>query len=364
MTTAGRPRETSTVRGNPEGDLARRVDNRLSAVGFVANGVGATVVLCFAGFLIPGSAHSSRYLALVIVNVSVFVPYLALTLPAGRFLIQKKAFRPIQRWLRTGRPATSEEQMAALRFAHRWALLAAVPWIGGVVLFTALNLLGGADFALRICLTGVLGGLTACALQYLLVERAMRPIVARALNGGPPPPSGAHGVTGRITMAWTVGAGVPLLGVVGIALSALWGPGMSRVRVAGACAVLAVIGLTIGLLAIQLAGRSVGEPLIRLRDALADVEVGDLDTSVDVDDGSEVGLLQAGFNRMVGGLRDRERLRKAFGTYVDPVITDRILSEGVDLAGEEVDVSVFFLDVRNFTAFAEAAHPRQVVTRL
>ena len=41
-----------------------------------------------------------------------------------------------------------------------------------------------------------------------------------------------------------------------------------------------------------------------------------------------------------------------------------MLQEGVDLAGDEVEVTVLFLDVRDFTAFAERASAHEVVTRL
>ena len=67
---------------------------------------------------------------------------------------------------------------------------------------------------------------------------------------------------------------------------------------------------------------------------------------------------------MVEGLDERERLREAFGAYVDPVLAERVLREGSDLAGEEIELSVLFLDIRDFTAFAERATPERVVARL
>jgi class 3 adenylate cyclase len=67
---------------------------------------------------------------------------------------------------------------------------------------------------------------------------------------------------------------------------------------------------------------------------------------------------------MVEGLDERERLREAFGAYVDPSLAERVLEEGSDLAGEEVPVTVLFLDIRDFTAFAEHAQPKEVVAML
>ncbi len=83
-----------------------------------------------------------------------------------------------------------------------------------------------------------------------------------------------------------------------------------------------------------------------------------------VDDGSEVGLLEAGFNRMTRGLAERERLREAFGAFVDPSLAERVVSEGTDFAGEQLELSLLFLDVRDFTGFSERVGPQEVVASL
>ena len=78
----------------------------------------------------------------------------------------------------------------------------------------------------------------------------------------------------------------------------------------------------------------------------------------------EAGELAGSFNEMVAGLQEREKLREAFGTYVDPDLAERILAEGTALEGQEVEVSIVFLDIRQFTAFAEQASAREVVSTL
>jgi class 3 adenylate cyclase len=67
---------------------------------------------------------------------------------------------------------------------------------------------------------------------------------------------------------------------------------------------------------------------------------------------------------MTVGLEQRERLREAFGTFVDPDLTERILEEGTNLAVDEVEVSLLFMDIRGFTTYAERADAREVVARL
>jgi adenylate cyclase len=78
----------------------------------------------------------------------------------------------------------------------------------------------------------------------------------------------------------------------------------------------------------------------------------------------EAGELAASFNAMVAGLGERQLLHEALGAFVDPALTERILSEGVDLSGEEIELSVLVADVRGFTALAERATAHELVAHL
>src|SRR5206468_10990098 len=85
---------------------------------------------------------------------------------------------------------------------------------------------------------------------------------------------------------------------------------------------------TTGLAATIFVAKSVAGPVRRVRQALARVEDGDLDVEVRVDDGSEVGMLQSGFNQMAAGLRERERLRDLFGRHVGEDVARAALAAG------------------------------------
>jgi adenylate cyclase len=77
------------------------------------------------------------------------------------------------------------------------------------------------------------------------------------------------------------------------------------------------------------------------------------------------GALAASFNRMQAGLAERQRLQAAFGTYVDPALAARLLEQGDDVfTGERREVTVMFVDVRDFTPFAEANTAEDTVARL
>jgi adenylate cyclase len=149
-----------------------------------------------------------------------------------------------------------------------------------------------------------------------------------------------------------------------VAVFALANSDVTRTEMAVTALALAGVALFVGFFAVVLAARAASDPVVSVRDALAKVERGDLDVEVPVYDASEVGLLQAGFNRMVEGLRERRRIRELLGAYVDHDVAEHILEEGVSLEGEELEVTLMFLDVRDFTAWAERTDPREVVERL
>jgi adenylate cyclase len=124
------------------------------------------------------------------------------------------------------------------------------------------------------------------------------------------------------------------------------------------------VSFTISLELVVLTVRALGSSLRDMQRATERVSSGDLTARVPVVATDETGRLAESFNSMVGGLQERERLREAFGAYVDPGVAERVLREGSDLTGEEAEVSVLFLDIRDFTRFAERSEPHEVVSFL
>jgi adenylate cyclase len=99
-----------------------------------------------------------------------------------------------------------------------------------------------------------------------------------------------------------------------------------------------------------------------VRRALQQVEQGELDVAVPVYDRSELGQLQAGFNTMVAGLRERDRIRDLFGRQVGhEVASAAAAASEVRLGGEVVRVAVLFVDLVGSTALAGARPPTEVV---
>src|SRR5450432_4111492 len=56
-------------------------------------------------------------------------------------------------------------------------------------------------------------------------------------------------------------------------------------------------------------------------------------------------------------VEERNRIRRTFGEYVSPVVMEKLLTLKPDLASEHRSVCVMFLDIRNFSAFAEKQTP-------
>jgi adenylate cyclase len=172
------------------------------------------------------------------------------------------------------------------------------------------------------------------------------------------------GVSARLMVAWTLATGVPVLGIGAVAVVQMANGGQHSVRAAAASAFLAVLALCVGLLAIVLAARSVADPLASVRRAVSRVESGDYDARVDVDDGSEVGLLQSGFNRMAAGLAERERVRDLFGRHVGEEVARAALDGDARLGGEEREVAALFVDLVGSTSLAARRPPTEVVELL
>ena len=106
-------------------------------------------------------------------------------------------------------------------------------------------------------------------------------------------------------------------------------------------------------------------PIRDLAESTERVGAGDYSQRVPVVQDDDLGALAASFNRMQAGLAERQRLQAAFGTYVDPTLAARLPEQGHDVfTGERREVTVMFVDVRDFTPFAEANTAEDTVARL
>ena len=335
----------------------------LTFVIVVANVVGAAVVFVGAAWVLPSPSGVADVDQVRVVNLVAAGIYVLVAVPVG-IVWGNLSLRGVLAAARQSRPPTDAERRIVLRGPVRVGLRMAFLWALAAVIFGVLNLRYSGLLAFEVAITVALAGVTTSAVGYLLTERLLRPVTARVLQSDVPGRPEVPGVAARALLAWALGTAVPVLGAMLVGLFTLVGVGITARELAVTILGLGGVALIIGLLVTVLAARAAADPVLSVRDALARVEEGDLDVEVAVYDGTEVGLLQAGFNRMVAGLRDRDRIREAFGTYVDRDVADHILEEGTALDGEEVEVTVLFVDVRDFTGFAEGRPATDTVASL
>ena len=278
--------------------------------------------------------------------------------------VRRSRFATSTVWLREHRTPTEQERVRTLAAPTEAVRLSALTWAVGAVSFAALGATESLSAALYIFTAVAFGGITTTAVWYLVAERIMRPVSARALDGQPADHRFGPSIQLRLAMAWTLATGVPLLGVATLAVGYLADVGYEPHRSFAVILGLVAVALVVGLSTVLIAVRSVAERIGALHRALGRVQAGDFAVRVVVDDASEIGRLQVGFNAMTAGLAERERIREFFGTYVDRDVAEHILRGGESLEADEVEVTLMFVDVRSFTAFAERLPPIDVVAAL
>ncbi len=108
--------------------------------------------------------------------------------------------------------------------------------------------------------------------------------------------------------------------------------------------------------------RFIIRPIGLIGGAADEIGGGNLRVHVDVGSGDELGSLATQINEMAGGLRERFELTKfVSGETLDAV---QGADEGVQLGGERKVRTLFFSDIRGFTAYSENVEPEQVISML
>ncbi|MEV6413729.1 adenylate/guanylate cyclase domain-containing protein [Kribbella sp. NPDC051718] len=348
----------------PAGQSPRQLRIRgqllLTVFSLGTNIVGASVVFMLSVFVLPGPPPNHE---LQLVRAIAFPGYFLLALVVGAVWSTRYALRATS-WVLAERPATRKEQITTLQLPLRLSMIEVFLWLLATVLFSVLALIYQPDNVLRIMITTFDGGIVTCAASYLLTEFALRPVAARALaDQAPPRRLLAFGLKARTVFFWAVGSGVPVLGLMLTALLALIEKDVSPTRLSVIILALGTVVLVCGWLLTALSARSVVAPVRSVRNALTVTGDGELNVHIPVFDGTELGSLQAGFNRMAAGLRERERIRDLFGRYVGPDVVREALASDA-LGGEERFVAVLFVDLVGSTELAAIRPPGEVVALL
>ena len=278
--------------------------------------------------------------------------------------------KPVETWIAGARGP--EDTVAAwetaaglpLAFLRRRLLYAAVfPGLVAWAFYAVWELDLAASSAAIFVAASVLIYLYWVVLRFLAMELVLRPVLEDIASSLP---DRVDLEPLRVPLRWRLLASLPAVNVItGIAVGGFSAEGSADLSALG----LALLGsaataILVSSWLIAFLSTTIATPITQLRDATRRVGGGDLSVRVPVASTDETGELARSFNEMVAGLQERERLREAFGAFVDPDLAERVLREGTDLAGEEVEVSILFMDVRGFTSYSERASAREVVSLL
>lgn len=341
--------------------LPQRVQVALTATTIVANAVGAVAVFVLLVFVLPGgNSGGDGGVHLDLANTIAVPLYSVGAILVGSVWGTRSLRRRLQ-WLLDGRTPTRDEQRSALRAPFRILIVQGSLWAGAVAFFTLLNGIRDPSTIAPVLFTVSMGGLTTGAAAYLMAERVLRPVAAIALSDDPPSRPLVPGVTSRALLAWTLGSAIPVVGLIVTATFTLADDDISADRLAVSVLALGGVTILIGAFIALLTARSTAAAVQSVREGLTAVEAGDLAVRVPVFDGTEVGLLQAGFNRMADGLADRERIRDLFGRHVGEEVARSAIARGIEIGGELREVGVLFVDVVGSTRLSIDNSPSDVV---
>ena len=325
--------------------------------------------LCVAIYLCPALAvvayeDSRRYIDAAVAVVVAAAPMVAITVLPGH-----RQFRLAERFA----AGADVDRTRALAATYAYSRGLTVRWLWATGPLVALLLAGVGAIAgaspMRLLQYGVVGLCIGTAVQLIairsVVEAAMRP-VRTSLAGGAdvgdalPRSSPTFADWSNASMIATAFGyavfGAMLASVVPRTdeVPLMW------VVIAAAATLVYAVPVSVGL--------GFSRSLQPVRDLTAGAEhvaAGDYSRRLPVVQDDDLGVLSASFNRMQAGLAERQRLQAAFGTYVDPGLAERLLRQGDDVfTGERREVTVMFVDIRDFTPFAEANVAEDVVTRL
>jgi adenylate cyclase len=358
------PAYGSWLLGRPsESQQRRRVRIQFIVTTFVivANllGIGVVALIVAVAFPVPSVfGPDARWITFTVVPA-----YVAAALVVGTFWATRRMVTSL-RWAIEEKPPTSADQRNTFLAPWRLTRVLLALWGGATVVLTTLYGLVDLDFVPKIALSISFSGIVVSTGCYLFTEFALRPVAAQALEAGRPPRRLAPGIMGRLMSVWLLGSGLPVVAIMLAALFSLAMHNLTETQFAYAVLILALVSITFGFVLMWISAWLTATPVRVVRAALKRVENGDLNSSVVVFDGTELGELQRGFNSMVGGLRERERVRDLFGRHVGREVAAAAEKQHLQLGGAECHVAVLFVDVIGSSKLVASKPPIDVVELL
>lgn len=328
------------------------------------NVVGAVAIMLFVRFFIP--MREVQQLNVTDQGLGfIGAAYFGCAILVG-IIVTFLLFRPVLEWQLS--PDDHDPNMVrnlVMRIPAMQTVIIVVVWAVGIAIITFAASRVNAQLALVMLVATVLACFVTAVMTYLQAERLVRPVAATALARRFEDSTLEPPIKHRLYLTWFTTSGIPMLGVLALFWAQHSGFFANRPgELMPAVFSLTIAALLTGLVGTAFAIMSVVDPIKELQDAINRVRRGERDTQVDIYDGSEIGVLQAGFNEMMRGLNERQRVRDIFGRYVGTEVAQKALEEKPELGGEDRRVAVLFIDVIGSTTYAVNHTPEEVVAAL
>ncbi len=127
---------------------------------------------------------------------------------------------------------------------------------------------------------------------------------------------------------------------------------------------LMIMFVAMAILIIYFYSKSLSNPIRKLVSATKKIEDGDYNLLLKPRTQDEIGVLTRAFVNMGMGLEEKERIKDAFGRFVNREMAELAERGEIQLGGEIKPATIFFSDIRSFTAISEKLTPSEVVTFL
>jgi class 3 adenylate cyclase/MFS family permease len=338
-----------------------RIQVILTILVLAANLIGIAVAALLVTVAIPEPSVFDD--APLWITFAVVPGYVAIALALGTNWITRRTVLALRWAIEERKPSGTDERNTFLA-PWRVAVVDLILWGFGAALLTTLYGLVNSVFIPRFLFAVSFCGVLVATGSYLLTEFALRPVAAQALEAGRPPRRLTAGIMGRTMMVWFLGSAVPVIGIALVAIFQTLMRNMTETQFAVGVVIVSIATLIFGCILMWILAWLTATPVRVVRAALKRVEQGDLRGDLVVFDGTELGELQRGFNSMVDGLRERERVRDLFGRHVGREVAAAAERERPKLGGEERHVAVVFIDIVGSTQLVTTWPATDVVTFL
>lgn len=124
---------------------------------------------------------------------------------------------------------------------------------------------------------------------------------------------------------------------------------------------ISIIVLFLSIIIIRFFSKTLTHPIGVLVDATKQISTGNYEIELSPKTKDEIGFLTSNFIDMTNGLSERNRLMNTFTKFTNKFIAEKASKGELKPGGERKNATIFFSDIRSFTALSEKLTPDEVV---